>query len=407
MFAYNETPSSSVRLNLVAQRTHAIQQSAICEMTRLSEAKQAINLGEGLPDFAPDALIQAQVMEALQSDSLLHQQQNTWGRASLREALATWYGQRYQLTLDPDKHITATVGASEGLYVALAAVTNPGDEIIVLEPFFESYKTIFHLLEVTPVYITLPFPTFELDVEQVKAVLTPRTKALLLNTPNNPTGSVLSLETLTALAQLAQQHQFYIISDEVYSELTYDGHAHTPMATLEGMDSWAITTSSVSKNYSATGWRVGWVIANATVTDAIRKVHDVTTAGTNGYFQEATARVLALPPSYYDGLRADYHHRRDAMEALLRALGFNPIRPQGAYYFWTDTEPLRHLGHDDLSVVKGLIEQYGISNVPGRCFFRANAAEAGVSTHYLRWCFAKKLSTLHTAMDWVQASNGK
>jgi aspartate/methionine/tyrosine aminotransferase len=386
----------------IATLVDGISESVICNMTRLANQLGAVNLAEGLPDFAPALLVADAALTALQGDGTRHQAENTWGYAPLREAIAAYNQERYGIAYHPETEITVTTGATEGIYAGLAAVINPGDEVILLEPFYESYLPVIKLLGAVPVFVPLQPPVFALDVEAVIANITPKTKAIIVNSPCNPTGTIFSPQALRQLGLYCATHGIYILSDEVYENLLYDNDVHTPMATLdEAIRPWVMTLQTVSKTFSATGWRVGWVLANPTVTEAIRKIHDVLSAGTVSHWQVAASQLLVSPqlPQYLTQLSTEFHQRRAVMKQLLQKIGF-PVEtimmPQGAYYFWL---PVTALGFEtDLIAVDTWIRQRGFSVVPGRCFYRTSPQENSVQTQYVRVCFAKKISTLTTVL---------
>jgi len=386
----------------VAALVDGISESVICNMTRLANQLGAVNLAEGLPDFAPAPLVVEAAVAALNGEGVRHQAENTWGYAPLRQSIAVYNQQRYGITYNAETEITVTTGATEGIYAGLAAVLNPADEVILLEPFYESYLPVIQLLGAVPVFVPLQPPAFALDVDAVIASITPKTKAIIVNSPCNPTGTIFASQALHRLGVYCATHGIYILSDEVYENLLYDNQRHTPVATLDALiRPWVITLQTVSKTFSATGWRVGWVLANPTVTEAIRKIHDVLSAGTVSHWQVATSQLLVNPqlPQYLAQLSTEFHQRRAVMLQLLQALGFPAeaiIMPQGAYYFWL---PVTALGFTtDLEAVDTWIRQLGFSVVPGRCFYRTSPKEGSIETQYVRVCFAKQLGTLNTVL---------
>jgi aspartate/methionine/tyrosine aminotransferase len=386
--------------NIISTVVQGISESVICNMTRLANQVGAINLAEGLPDFAPAPLVLNAAQQALAGNGVWHQAENTWGYQPLRQAIASYNQQQYGISYHPETEITVTTGATEGIYAGLAAVLNPADEVVLLEPFYESYLPVIKLLGATPVFVPLTPPLFALDVDRIIASFTPKTKAIIINSPCNPTGTVFDTASLTALGLACAERGIYLVSDEVYENLLYDGRKHTPTATLDtAIRPWVITLQSVSKTFSATGWRVGWVLANPTVTEAIRKIHDVLSAGTVSHWQIATSYLLTSPelPTYLHQLSADFHQRRGKMVGFLDALGLPYAGlPQGAYYFWLPVTPAGF--NSDLEAVDSWIRTKGFSVVPGRCFYRTPPRENSIETQYVRVCFAKQLATLEQAI---------
>jgi aspartate/methionine/tyrosine aminotransferase len=384
---------------LLSTVVQGISESVICNMTRLANQVGAINLAEGLPDFAPAPFVLNAAQQALAGNGVWHQAENTWGYEPLRQAIASYNQQQYGISYHPETEITVTTGATEGIYTGLAAIINPTDEVVLLEPFYESYLPVVHLLGAVPVFVPLAPPFFTLDVEWIIASFTPKTKAIIINSPCNPTGTVFEAAALKTLGLACAERGIYLISDEVYENLLYDGLKHQPTATLDpAIRPWTLTLQSVSKTFSATGWRVGWVLANPLVTQAIRKIHDVLSAGTVSHWQIATSYLLASPelPAYLLQLSADFHQRRAKMVGFLEALGLPDAGlPQGAYYFWLPVAPAGF--QSDLAAVDAWIRTKGFSVVPGRCFYRTPPREHTIETQYIRVCFAKQLQTLDQA----------
>jgi aspartate/methionine/tyrosine aminotransferase len=309
-------------------------------MTRLAREHDSINLAQGFPNFAaPDALKEAAV-KAVRDD--INQYAITWGAQHLREALARTYAARYGLEADPDREITVTCGATEAMIATLLAVVNPGDEVIVFEPFYENYGPDTILADARPVYVPLE-PGQPLDLERLAAAFTSRTRAIIVNTPSNPSGRVLTRAELAAIGALCERHDALAVTDEIYEHIRYEGE-HIPIATLPGMRSRTVTISGASKTFSVTGWRVGWIIAPASLTDAIRKVHDFLTVGAPAPLQAGVASALdTLGEDFYAGLARDYRRRRDRLHEALVSSGFGCVRPEGAYYILADYTALAPL----------------------------------------------------------------
>jgi aspartate/methionine/tyrosine aminotransferase len=367
----------------------SLTESVIREMTRLALEHGAINLAQGFPDFpAPDEVKRAAVA-AIEAD--LNQYPITWGQRSIRQALAQKYGQRYGMRIDPERNVCITCGATEAMITAMIGCVDPGEEMIVFEPFYENYGADAAIAGASPRYVTLHEPGWHFDEAELAAAFGNRTRAIVLNTPGNPTGKVFSRQELEVIARLCQTYGVLAITDEIYEHIVYDGARHIPMATLPGMEDRTITISALSKSYSVTGWRVGWAIAPPDLTDAIRRVHDFVTVGAPTPLQEAGAVALALPDSYYDGLAADYTERRDLMLAILNDAGLRPVTPAGAYYILTDASVLG-LG-DDTAAARALVREAGVAAVPGSSFY----SRPGLGRAKLRFSYSKKMETLREA----------
>jgi aspartate/methionine/tyrosine aminotransferase len=368
----------------------SLTESVIREMTRLALQHNAINLAQGFPDFpAPDEVKRAAVA-AIEAD--LNQYPITWGQRSIREALADKYRLRYGMTVDPERDVCVTCGATEAMIAAMVGCVDPGQEVIVFEPFYENYGAAAAIAGATPRYVTLREPDWSFDEAELAAAFTGRTRAIVLNTPGNPTGKVFSREELTVIARLCERRGVLAITDEIYEHIVYDGARHIPMATIAGMEDRTITISALSKTYSVTGWRVGWTIAPPDLTNAIRRVHDFVTVGAPTPFQEAGAVALRLPDSYYTRLAADYLERRDLMLQILATVGLRPAAtPGGAYYIMTDASVLG-LG-DDTAAAQALTRQVGVAAVPGSSFY----SRPGLGSSKIRFSYSKKLATLREA----------
>jgi aspartate/methionine/tyrosine aminotransferase len=367
----------------------SLTESVIREMTRLAIEHDAINLAQGFPDFpAPDE-VKGAAIAAIEAD--LNQYPITWGQRSIRRALAEKYGQRYDMDIDPERSVCVTCGATEAMIATMIGCVDPGQEVIVFEPFYENYGADAVIAGATPRYVTLREPDWQLDEAELAAAFGNRTRAIVLNTPGNPTGKVFSREELSAIAALCQKYGVLAITDEIYEHIVYDGARHIPMATIPGMEDRTITISALSKSYSVTGWRVGWTIAPPDLTDAIRRVHDFVTVGAPTPLQEAGAVALRLPDAYYKQLAADYTERRDLMLQILSTAGLRPVTPAGAYYILTDSSVLG-LG-DDTAAARALVRDAGVATVPGSSFY--SRPELGRSK--LRFSYSKKLETLREA----------
>lgn len=372
-----------------ARRTENIVESVIREMTRLSGQHNAVNLAQGFPDFpAPDAIKRA-AADAIAAD--INQYAITWGAKPLRDAIAAKYRRHYRLDLDPEREITVCCGATEGMIASLLAVTNPGDEIIIFEPHYENYGPDTLLCSAERKFVRLHPPDWRFDPAELRRAFSPRTKAIILNSPGNPLGQVFDKGQLETIAALCQEFDTLAITDEIYEHIVYDGAAHVPMITLPGMRDRTIMVNSMSKTYAVTGWRVGWVVASADLTEAIRKVHDFLTVGAAAPLQQAGAVALGLPDAYYAELARDYQGRRDLMLEMLERAGFHCFRPRGAYYIMADISAFGF--EDDVQFARHLIQDVGVAAVPGSSFFFH--PEEG--SKLIRFCFCKKYETLKVA----------
>ena len=380
-----------------ATRTHGFTESVIRGMTRLANEHGAINLAQGFPNFsAPDALKDA-AARAIRDD--INQYAITWGAKRLRDALARKYAQWYGMTVDPEAEVTVTCGATEAMASALLAVVDPGDEVIVFEPFYENYGPDTILCGARPVYVPIAAGA-PLDLDRLAAAFSQRTRAIIVCTPNNPTGRVLSGRELEGIAELCRRHDAYAVTDEIYEHIYYEGK-HIPIATLAGMRDHTITISGASKTFSVTGWRVGTIIAPPEVTDAIRKVHDFLTVGAPAPLQEAIAVGLeTLGPEYYRGLAVDYRARRDLLHGALLAAGFRCEPPEGAYYILADFSALSDLPDD--AFARWLTCEAGVAPVPGSSFF----SRPELGRQLVRFAFCKTEEQLREAGERLQAVKG-
>jgi aminotransferase len=372
-----------------ARRTHGFTESVIREMTRVAREHDAVNLAQGFPDFpTPDVLKEAAV-EAIRAD--INQYAITWGAPRLRYALASKYSDHYGMDVDPEREITITCGATEAMAAVMLSVIDPGDEVVVLEPFYENYGPDAILSGAQPRFVRLRAPDWSFDPDELARAFSARTRAVIVNTPNNPTGKVFTRGELETIAALCRRHDALAITDEIYEHILYDGAVHVPMATLPEMAERTITINGMSKTYSVTGWRVGWAIAPPVLTAAIRKVHDFLTVGAAAPLQEAGAAALALPESYYRELARAYDGRRSRLLAILERAGFVAHRPAGAYYIMTETAGLGW--DDDVAFARHLIEEVGVAVVPGSSFYQ----DPRDGRCQIRFAFCKKEETLAEA----------
>lgn len=375
----------------VSERVQHFPESVIREMTRLANRYGAINLAQGFPDFDPPAEVVEAARRALTEG--YNQYATTWGAEPLREAVAE-SAKRFQgLSVDPDRHVVVTCGATEAMMCALLSLINPGEEVVIPEPFYENYGPDAIVSGARPVFVSLPWPGYELPEEPLKAAFGARTKALILNTPNNPTGRVFARDELRLLADLCADHDAVCVTDEIYEHIVYDGRRHVSMATLGDMWERTVTISGLSKTFSVTGWRLGYAVAPATLTDALKRTHDFLTVGAPHPLQVAGAAALRLPDAYFEGLRRDYTARRQVLTGALRDRGLACSRPEGAYYVMADIRPLGY--EDDRAFSLHLVREVGVAAVPGSSFYAR--PEDGRS--FVRFAFPKRLETLQAAAE--------
>ncbi len=376
-----------------ARRTHGFTESVIRGMTRIATEHGAINLAQGFPNFpCPDVLKEA-AARAIRDD--VNQYAVTWGAARLRNALAAKYQDWYNLAVNPTTQVTVTCGATEAMASALLGIVDPGEEVVVLEPFYENYGPDAILCDARPVFVPMGVGQ-PLDLDRLAAAFGPKTKAIILCTPNNPTGHVFSRAELEAIAELCRRHDAFAVTDEIYEHIFYEGE-HIPIATLPGMADRTITISGASKTFSVTGWRIGTIVSPPDVTDAIRKVHDFLTVGAPAPLQEAIAVGMeTLGDDYYEGLARDYRRRRDILCAGLLKAGFKCTPPQGAYYVMADFSSLSDLPDDEFS--KWLTAEHGVAPVPGSSFY----SKPELGRTQVRFAFCKTEDMLQQAVERLQ-----
>ena len=378
-----------------AQRTSTFNESVIREMTRVAHRTGAVNLAQGFPDFPMPSPMKEAACAAIHGD--VNQYAITWGSPALRIAIAEKYRRWYGMTVDPDTEITVTCGATEAMAATFMALVNPGDEVIILEPFYENYGPDAVLAGAKPVFIPLIAPNWDLDIERLAAAITSRTRALILNTPHNPTGKVFTRAEVAAIAELAQRHNLLVFTDEIYEHLIYAGH-HYAIATWPGMRERTVTISGLSKTFSCTGWRLGYAIAPRELSGAIRKVHDFLTVGAAAPLQAAGAVGMAFDADYYNNLQRAYKQRRDVMMAALANTGFSCNAPDGAYYILADFSAIDSKRNDrDFAV--WLAETIGIATVPGSSFY----GDPHLGRSAVRFAFCKTFETLGRAAERLEA----
>ncbi len=373
----------------VSGRAASFTESVIREMTRHATLHDAVNLAQGFPDFPCPPELKEAAKAAIDAD--LNQYAITWGARDFREAIAAKTSRWYPgWPVDPETDITVTCGATEGMIAAMLALVDPGDEVIVFEPFYENYGPDAILSGAVPRYVTLHEPDWRIEPDELRACFGPRTRAIILNTPHNPTGKVFDRAELQLIAGLAQEYDALVLTDDIYEHIVYSGE-HVPMATLPGMAERTVAINSLSKTYSVTGWRVGWVVAPAPLTNAIRKVHDFLTVGAAAPLQAAGAVALTLPDDYYAGLAADYRQRRDLILPALEAAGLRPFVPDGAYYVMADITGVTD--EDDVTFARRLTASPGVASVPGSSFYSRPELGRGK----VRFAFPKREETLAEA----------
>ncbi|HUL30209.1 MAG TPA: aminotransferase class I/II-fold pyridoxal phosphate-dependent enzyme [Thermodesulfobacteriota bacterium] len=377
--------------NASSKRAVKFTESVIREMTRICLKHDGVNLAQGFPDFPAPEEIKEAAVQAIRAD--LNQYAITWGEPNLRQAIAEKFGWHNGVSIDPEKEITVCCGSTEAMISSLMAIVNSGEEVIVFEPFYENYGPDTILCDARPRFVTLHEPDWHFDEQQLKKTFNNKTKAIVINTPNNPTGKVFSREELQFIADLCVKWGVVAVTDEIYEHILYDGTKHISIASLPGMRDQTITINSISKTYSLTGWRVGWAIAPSSLTSSIRKVHDFLTVGAPHPLQEAAAAALQIDRRYYQTLAREYEKRREFFSQVLEETGFRIYRPHGAYYIMTD---IGHFGFsDDVAFALHLVEKFGVATVPGSSFY----SRSSLGTTKVRFCFPKRMETLEQAAE--------
>jgi aspartate/methionine/tyrosine aminotransferase len=379
----------------VSQKAGRFTESVIREMTREANKHGAVNLSQGFPDFPAPADLKRAAAAAISDD--VNQYAVTWGAKDFRDAISDKTRWFLGLDYDPEREITVTCGSTEGMIAAMMATVDPGEEVVVFEPFYENYAPDAILSGATPRYVPLRAPDWTFDPEELRAAFNARTKAIILCNPNNPTGKVFMREELEFIASLCREFDALCFTDEIYEHIVYPRAdrevEHISMAQLEGMKERTLVVNSMSKTYSVTGWRVGYVLAPPDVTNAVRKVHDFLTVGAAAPLQRAGAYALRMPPSYYEELGREYERRRDLLLPVLEDVGFKVFRPDGAYYVMTDISAFGF--RDDVEFTRHLIQQVGVACVPGSSFY----SRPELGARQVRFCFCKKDETLEAAAD--------
>ena len=380
--------------HFLSDKVEHFTESVIREMTRQAMLYGAVNLAQGFPDFPAPAEIKRAAQEAIASE--VNQYAITWGAKSLRNAIARQMQEWQGIAVDPETQITVCCGSTEAMISTLLAVCNKGDEVVIFEPFYENYGPDSVLSGAKPVFVKLRPPKtgndeWTFNVRELRAAFHGQTKAIILNTPNNPTGKVFTRAELELIRDLCVEFNVLAITDEIYEHILYDGTQHISMASLEGMNERTVTINGLSKSYSVTGWRVGWAVGPPAITNAIRKVHDFLTVGAPAPLQEAGAAALGLPRAYYENLATGYCARRDRLMPALTEAGFRCFRPRGAYYVMTDISAFGFA--NDVAFTKYLVKEVGVAAVPGSSFY--NDPRDGAKQ--VRFAFCKKDVTLDEA----------
>ena len=375
----------------VAGRVRGMGLSVFAEMTALAQRHQAVNLGQGFPDFAAPAFLKEAAVEAIERDVNQYAPGN--GQPNLRRAIAAKMGQLYGISVDPQENVTVTHGATEAIFAAIFGLVDPGDEVILFEPFYDSYVPSVEFAGGRPRYYTLRPSDWRIDPAQLAALFTERTKLILVNTPHNPTGKRFSREELLLIADLCQRHDAIAVVDEVYEHILFDGRDHISLASLPGMAERTVTISSLGKSFSVTGWKVGWAVGAAPLIQAIFRARQFVTFSGAAPLQEAAAVALRVGPDYYQELQRDYQAKRDFLVALLDEVGLRPISPEGTYFVMAD---IAHLGFaDDVAFCRYLTSEVGVAAIPPSAFYHNPADGAGLA----RFAFCKKQATLDAAAE--------
>jgi len=381
--------------NRVSRKASSFTESVIREMSRQALLHGAVNLSQGFPDFPAPADIKRAAMEAIDND--INQYAITWGSKRLRDAIAAKTRWHLGLEIDPDREVVVTCGSTEAMIATMLAVIDPGDEVIVFEPFYENYGPDAILSDAVTRYVTLHAPDWSFDPDELRAAFNERTKAIIINTPHNPTGKMFTYEELRLIADLCIEHDVLALTDEIYEHIWYPDASrnlrHIAMATLDRMRDRTVTINGMSKTYSVTGWRVGYAIASPDLINGIRQVHDFLTVGAAAPLQEAGVYALNLPPTYYEKLQSDYRSRRDFLLGVLEEAGFKCFKPDGAYYIMTDISSFGF--PSDIEFTKHLIQNIGVAVVPGSSFYR----HPEMGAHQVRFCYCKRDETLQAAAE--------
>jgi len=383
----------------ISKKAEQFTESVIRDMTRQAIQHSAVNLAQGFPDFPAPEAVKLAAQQAVAAD--INQYAITWGAQNFRRAIAQKFLAYQKIEIDPEREITVCCGSTEAMIASLLALMDPGEEVIVFEPFYENYGPDAILSGATPRYVTLHPPTdgegdWYFDPAELRAAFSAKTRAIILNTPHNPTGKVFTRGELEVIRDLCVEFDVLALTDEIYEHILYEGAEHISLATIEGMRDRTVTINSLSKSYSVTGWRVGWAIAPPELSKAIRKVHDFLTVGAAAPLQAAGTTALELPPSYYEKLAAGYSERLNLLMEALRSVGFKAYSPRGAYYIMTDISSFGR--GDDLEFARRLVQEIGVAAVPGSSFY----SQPGGGSQQVRFAFCKRMETLQKAIGNLQ-----
>jgi aspartate/methionine/tyrosine aminotransferase len=385
-----QPPAAATSIEL-SHKVKLFTESVIREMTRLAIANKAVNLSQGFPDFPAPAEIKRAAQDAIAAD--INQYAITWGAKNFRDAITAKWAERTGMTIDPEREITVCCGSTESIMSTMMAIINPGDEVVIFEPFYENYGPDGIISGATPRFVKLHAPDWRFDPDELAAAFGPKTKAIILNTPNNPTGKVFERGELELIRDLCVRWNCLAITDEIYEYMLYDGAEHISIATLDGMRERTVTINALSKTYGVTGWRVGWAIAPPEISFAIRKCHDFLTVGAAAPLQDAGAVALKFPREYYTKLATDYAARRERLLGILEKSGFKCYKPRGAYYIMTDISAFGF--PDDVAFAKHLVTEIGVAAVPGSSFYR----DPDHGRTKLRFTFCKTEKTFRAAEE--------
>jgi aminotransferase len=372
-----------------AKRIASFADSVFGEMTRLANLHNAVNLSQGFPDFEAPQAVKDAACAAIQAEQ--NQYAPPYGTVALREAIAQDFTRRFGVPVIADEQVTVCCGSTEAMMAVMLSCIDAGDEVIVFEPFYENYGPGAILAGGTPRYVRLHAPDWSFDPDQLQRAFNHRTRAIVINTPNNPTGKIFTRDELQVIADLCQRWDVLAIADEIYDRIVFRGHSHVPMASLPGMAGRTITTNGLSKTYSVTGWRIGWAITPPALTGGLRKVHDYLTVAAPTPFHDAGVSALSLPDTFYVQLAAEYQRKRDLMLDILQRHGFEASAPAGAYYVMADVSAFGFVS--DSEFAQYLVKEIGVATVPGSSFYHEPAS----APKMLRFCFSKRDETLHEA----------
>ncbi len=380
--------------NRTSHKAAQFNESVIRQMSQMARKYEAINLAQGFPDFPCPEELKVAACEAIHDD--INQYAVTWGDAQFRQAIAEKEGPYLGISINPDTEVTVTCGATEAMAAVMLATINPGDEVIVFEPYYENYGPDAIIAGAVPRYVTLHPPEWRIDEAELAAAFNDKTRAIIINTPHNPTGKVFSRAELEMIAKYCQKWNVLAFTDEIYEHILYDGHQHVGMASLPGMKDLTVTINGLSKTYSVTGWRVGIVIAPEDITNAVRKMHDFLTVGAAAPLQRAGITAMQLPQSYYLDLAQKYNEKRLIMMNILDEAGIKYFRSQGAYYVFSDISEFGY--KTDVEFTHFLMKDIGVAVVPGSSFF----SRPELGRKFVRFCFAKRPETLQAAQVRLQ-----